>query len=183
MIELGEDFFSRDTVVVAKELVGKIVRVGDLVGRIVEVEAYKDDEASHAFKRSERSELMYLTYGYIYVYLIYGMYHCLNFTTDKNGPGAVLIRAIEPLSGISKMQKYRNQEKINNLCSGPGKLCQAFNIRMNFNSKKIGEEIKLFDDGYRVKLKKSYRIGITKARNLKWRFFEEDNIFVSKIKN
>ena len=184
MKPLPQSFFARDSLVVAQELLGKIIEIDGMQGRIVETEAYGSDPASHAFKKTERSALMYDTYGYVYVYLIYGMYNCLNFTTEKNMPGAVLIRAVEPLSKIDIMKKKRNTEKIRNLCSGPGKLCQAFGIDKKYNGYPVGEEIKVFDDGFKVNsIDKSSRIGIKDAKELEWRFFLKNSDFVSKVKS
>ncbi len=173
MKELDASFFARDTLDVARLLLGKIISVGSCSGRIVEVEAYKDDEASHAFRRTGRSEIMYSTYGHVYVYFIYGMYCCLNFTTEKEGmPGAVLIRAIVPLTGISVIKKRRGvavQEK--DLCSGPGKLCIALGVGLSVNGTVVGSKVKLFDDGFIFsKVERSCRIGISKAKELEWRF-------------
>ncbi|MAG60535.1 3-methyladenine DNA glycosylase [archaeon] len=181
MIKLN-DFFERDAVVVARELLGKVIVIGNLKVRIVETEAYGGDAASHAFKRTERSALMFDTFGSVYVYLIYGMYNCLNFTTNSIGsPGAVLIRAVEPISGIEKMQERRGTEKINNLCSGPGKLCQALGIDKKFNGLELGRELVVYDDGFEVdEIGRSSRIGIKDALDLEWRFFIVGNGFVSK---
>ncbi len=178
---ISSDFFARDTVTVAQELLGKIVSVNGCKARIVETEAYGKDPASHAFKRTERSALMFDTYGHVYVYLIYGMYECVNFTTEKVGePGAVLIRAVEPLVGMEEMKKRRETEKLNNLCSGPGKLCQALGITRLMNGQKLGKEVKLYDDGFKVeKIGKSSRIGIKDALDLQWRFYVEGSEWVS----
>ena len=183
MKQLSESFFCRNTVTVAQELLGKIISVNGCITRIVETEAYGRDPASHAFKRTERSTLMFDTYGHVYVYLIYGMYNCINFTTEEIGePGAVLIRAVEPLTGIEVMKKNRRTEKINNLCSGPGKLCSALGIDRSLNGIKLGTAVKIFDDDYKVgKIGKSSRIGIKDALHLQWRFFVEGNEFVSKV--
>ncbi len=176
-------FFARETVTVAQELLGKIISVNGMQARIVETEAYGRDPASHAYTKTERSALMYDTHGHAYVYLIYGMYWCLNFTTDKKEAGAVLIRAVEPLTGIEKMKNNRKTEKITNLCSGPGKLCQAMGIDKNYNGLRLGKEIKVCDDGFNVrKIASSSRIGIKDALDLQWRFFIESNGFVSKVK-
>jgi len=145
----------------------------------VEVEAYTDDPASHGHRRTERSEIMYETHGHVYVYFIYGMYHCLNFTTDRAKVGAVLIRAVEPIAGIEKMRKRRGVEDVRRLCSGPGKLCEAFGIDLSLNWTRVGEKIKLYA-GNSVSVGRSPRIGINKARDLHWRFFEEGSPFVSK---
>ncbi len=183
MKELPPSFFARDTVTVAQGLLGKIISVNGMQARIVETEAYGLDPASHAYAKTERSALMYDTHGHVYVYLIYGMYWCLNFTSDQNEAGAVLIRAAEPLTGIEKMKKNRKTEKITNLCSGPGKLCQAMGIDKNYNGLRLGKEIKVFDDGYRVgRIASSSRIGIKDALHLQWRFFVEGNEYVSRVK-
>lgn len=175
------DWFAKNTVTVARELLGKIISVNGMRVRIVETEAYGLDPASHAYRKTERSALMYDTYGHAYVYLIYGMYWCLNFTSDKDEAGAVLIRAVEPLTEIDKMKKNRKTEKISNLCSGPGKLCAALEINKKHNGMKLGKEIKIFDDGFAVKkIAASSRIGIKDALDLQWRFFIDGNDFVSK---
>lgn len=181
MKQLPPAFFARDTVTVAKELLGKIISVNGCRARIVETEAYGTDPASHAHTKTERSQLMYDTHGHVYVYLIYGMYYCLNFTSEKNQPGAVLIRAVEPLSGIGKMKKRRKTNDIYNLCSGPGKLCQALAIDKNLNGLPLGKIVTVYDDGFKIgKIEKSSRIGIKDALDLQWRFFIRENEFVSK---
>jgi DNA-3-methyladenine glycosylase len=156
MKELGNDFFCRDTVLVARDLAGKILRVDDTYARIVEVEAYKTDKASHAFKRTPRSELMYSTHAHIYVYIIYGMYNCLNITTDTL-PGAILIRAVD----------YPG-------CNGPGKLCRTLKITRKDNGAALGGRFRVYEDGKKFKVRRSTRIGITKDTHLKWRFYIKD---------
>jgi len=152
---LKKEFFNRDTVKVARDLVGKILQVDYIRARIIEVEAYKDDLASHARTKTKRSKIMYDTYGHIYVYLIYGMYHCLNITTDKEfKPGAILIRAVT----------YPD-------CDGPGKLCKTLNITKQDNGKDLGDRFKILDDGFKPKIKMSERIGIKQDMHLKWRFY------------
>ncbi len=179
---LPQSFFARNTVNVAKDLLGKIIEVNGMLARIVETEAYGRDPASHAFKKTERSKIMFDTHGHVYVYLIYGMYECLNFTSDKDDAGAVLIRAAEPLLGIERMKRNRKTDQIHKLCSGPGKLCQAMSITRKVNGLKIGKEIKVYDDGFNVnKIATSSRIGIKDALHLQWRFFIEGNEFVSKV--
>lgn len=164
MKHLEKSFFKQDTVEVAKQLVGKILQVDNIKTRIIEVEAYKQDKASHAYKRTPRSELMYTTYGHVYVYLVYGMYYCLNFTTDTK-PGAVLIRAVD----------YPN-------CNGPGKLCKTLNITKKDNGVPIGDRFKLFDDNYKPKIIASERIGIKEDKHLKWRFIDKNTIDKKYIK-
>ena len=143
---LTRDFFVRDTKQVAKELLGKyLVRKtgkGVMIGKIVEVEAYlgPDDKASHSYnyKKTERTKVMYEKPGTIYVYLIYGMHHCLNVITEPEGmPAAVLIRKLYPISGTELMVENRKTivgRNFKNLVDGPGKLCMALNItKDNFN--------------------------------------------------
>ena len=181
MKQLTPNFFARDTIIVAKELLGKIISFNGMSARIVETEAYKDDLASHAYKKTERSALMFDTHANIYVYLIYGLYYCLNFTTEKNKPGAVLIRAVEPLTGIEEMKKRRKTGQIKNLCSGPGKLCIALGIDKTVNGIPVGKKIKILEDSYAVaKTISTSRIGIKDALHLKWRFYIARNEFVSK---
>ena len=126
---LGPEFFDRDTMAVARELLGKVlVREEDgkrLWGRLVEVEAYlgPDDLAAHSAggRRSPRNEVMYGPPGHAYVYFTYGMHHCLNFVTQPEGtPQAVLVRALEPGPGVGR-------------CGGPGLVCRALGIDRNLN--------------------------------------------------
>lgn len=182
MKPLPAEFFCRNTLLVAKELLGKIISINGCSARIVETEAYRDDPASHAHKRTERSAIMFDTYGHVYVYLIYGMYYCINFTTEKIGrPGAVLIRIVEPISGVKSMKKRRKTSELKNLCSGPGKLCLALGISRELNGSKIGTGVKVYDDGFSVsKIGRSTRIGIKDTLNLPWRFFIMGNEWVSR---
>jgi DNA-3-methyladenine glycosylase len=146
--KLTRDFFIRDTKKVAKELLGKYLvrrtKSGDMVGKIIEVEAYlgPKDKASHSYnyKKTKRTEIMYEKPGTIYVYLIYGMYYCLNVITEPEGmPTAVLIRQLFPIEGIKQIienRKRRVRKNFKNLVDGPGKLCMALNISKNeFNGK------------------------------------------------
>jgi DNA-3-methyladenine glycosylase len=127
--------------VVARALLGKnLLRVlpdGLIIsGRIIETEAYResDDAASHCFRgRTARNEPMYLRGGHAYVYLIYGLHHCFNVVTDREGTGAaVLVRAILPLSGLDFMRERRGTARERDLANGPGKLCQALAIDRAF---------------------------------------------------
>lgn len=176
-------FFERDTLTVARELLGCRVEVNGVTGRIVETEAYTTDEASHAIATPERGRLMRETSGRVYVYLIYGMYCCLNFTTDATGPGAVLIRALEPLNGLEVIRERRGHKFSNHqLANGPGKLCQAMGIDLSFNGTVIGDRIGVYEAEEIVSIATSSRIGITKAQDLPWRFFIPSNLFVSPMK-
>lgn len=129
-------FFARPAPLVAPDLLGCVL-VRELAGvrlagRIVETEAYlgSEDAASHAFRGpTARNRAMFGPPGHAYVYLIYGIHHCLNVVTGPAGAGqAVLIRAVQPLAGIEIMQQRRGRQALQDLCSGPGKLCQAFAI-------------------------------------------------------
>src|SRR6266568_5067956 len=134
MAYLTPEFFARDTIEVARDLIGTVMIVGSCEGRIVETEAYTTDAASHSVMRPNQSAIMQKTFGHVYVYFIYGMYYCLNFTTDRTGTGAVLIRAAEPTRGIEVMKERRRTDDIRKLASGPGRLCDAFGIDLSFNS-------------------------------------------------
>lgn len=182
MAYLDIDFFARDTLTVAQELIGTTIIVGKCAGRIVETEAYTTDAASHAAKRTKRSALMHETFGHIYVYLSYGMYYCSNFTCERDGIGAVLIRAVEPIRGIGEMKKRRGIDEVNKLTSGPGRFSQAFGLDLDFNGKPIGRQLQLRERTYTPHISRSPRIGISKATELEWRFFETDNAFVSRAK-
>ncbi|HSL89945.1 MAG TPA: DNA-3-methyladenine glycosylase [Ignavibacteriaceae bacterium] len=194
---LTKKFYSRPVLKVARDLLGKIlVKVESdklLTGRIVEVEAYdgNSDQAAHSFNdRTERNEVMFREGGYFYVYFTYGVHHCCNVVTGRKDHGtAVLIRAIEPIDGIETMAKRRfgkkklSDKEIINLTNGPGKICQAFGFtRKDSGADLTGNKIFLIDQ---PKLKKSKtgiseRIGITKSKELKWRFFEIGNPYLSR---
>lgn len=133
---LSREFYARETLRVARELLGKrLVRVWQgerLAGRIVEVEAYvgPDDQASHAhYGKTARNAPMFGPPGHAYVYLIYGVHHCLNLVTEAHDfPAAILIRALEPLEGLETQHRLRNTQQTALLARGPGRLCQALHI-------------------------------------------------------
>lgn len=186
---LPQKFYNKPTLEVAQELIGKkLIRQTDkekLTGRIIETEAYigQKDKACHASKgKTKRTEVMFGPAGFWYIYLVYGMYYCLNIVTEENRfPAAVLIRALEPNEGILKMKQNRNKEKVKDLSSGPGKLCQALNINKSLNRKKSfnkSSSLWVEDDGYIVnnrEIKTAKRIGVDYAgkywANKKWRFY------------
>ena len=153
-MKLTREFYARETLQVAKELLGKVlvheVNGVKLSGKIVETEAYigSIDKASHAYggKKTPRVETLYGIPGISYVYFIYGMYHCFNVITKEEGvPEGVLIRAIEPIDGIDVMSKLRfkkayselTKAQIKNLSSGPSKLCIAMNINKENNKQDL----------------------------------------------
>ncbi|RPI71983.1 MAG: DNA-3-methyladenine glycosylase [Ignavibacteriales bacterium] len=195
--KLSKNFYTRSLLVVAKELLGKILVKKEgrilLAGEIVEVEAYDGltDEAAHTFiGRTKRNEIMFNEGGYFYVYFTYGAHFCCNIVTGKKDHGtAVLIRAVEPLTGIEKMALNRYNKLIltekekHNLTSGPGKVCEAFNItKEHYGIDLTGDQIFLLD---RPKLKKndievSKRVGIKKSIDLPWRFYIKNNPYISR---
>ena len=139
MALLTEAFYARDTVLVARALLGqRLVRQSDgrrLCGLILETEAYRgaDDQASHAYRLTRRSAIMYGPPGRAYVYLIYGRNCCLNAVTETDGqPGAVLLRGLWPEEGIDLMMARRGRSGPH-LTDGPGKLCQALGIDLALN--------------------------------------------------
>jgi DNA-3-methyladenine glycosylase len=145
---LSSEFFNRDTQIVAKQLLGKFLvretEIRNIIGKIIEVEAYlgPSDKACHSYnyRKTERTKVMYMEPGTLYIYFIYGMYYCLNVITESTGvPCAVLIRQLFPIKGINFMMKNRNVKigkNYKNLCDGPGKLCMAMNItKQEFNGK------------------------------------------------
>jgi len=180
MPDLDSKFFARDTVMVARDLIGTTLVASRCAGRIVETEAYTTDAASHAVTRSRQAAIMRETFGHIYVYLIYGMYHCLNITTEREGIGAVLIRAVEPTRGIELMCQRRGSSNIRLLASGPGRLCAAFGIDLTMNGKPLGRDIHILRREAAPPISASPRIGITRATELHWRFYETGNPFVSR---
>lgn len=181
MTILPREFYSKDTVIVAKNLLGKkIVRkIGkhEISGIITETEAYrhKDDPASHAFSKiTDRNKVMFQDVGVSYVYFTYGMYFCFNIVakSPKKEAGAVLIRAIEPVKGIKIMQENRGNVNLKNLTNGPAKLAQALNITKEHYGIDITKKSKLYiAEGIKPKkIITSPRIGISKATDKLWNF-------------
>ncbi|HWB08245.1 MAG TPA: DNA-3-methyladenine glycosylase [Pirellulales bacterium] len=177
---LGVDFFARDTLAVAQELIGTTMIVGDCRCRIVETEAYTTDAASHSVTRRHKATIMRETFAHIYVYKIYGVHYCLNFTTERDGVGAVLIRAAEPLAGIDQMARRRGTSDLKRLLNGPGRLCQALAIDSTWTGRALGRELKLLPATHVPSIVAGPRIGISRATELEWRFFERGSRFVSR---
>lgn len=195
MKRLSRSFFKRPTLIVARDLLGKylVVKRGSTVvsGMIVETEAYvgKDDLACHASKgRTPRTETLYAHAGTVYVYLIYGMYHCLNIVTEsKDFPSAVLLRAVQPVDGIALMEKRRKTKQATALASGPGKICQAFEITKRMNGETIsGDELWIEDRGVSVRdddIAAVPRVGVDYAGACKeypWRLYIKNNAYISR---
>ena len=179
---LSQDWFARDATLVARDLLGKTIRYGACSGTIVETEAYTADAASHGRVLTERSRLMHETHGHWYVYLTYGMHHCVNVTTNRGSVGAVLIRAVEPTDGIPLMQKRRGQKTLTKLCSGPGKVCQAFGITKAENGLPVGAAFGIYDapSVSDTNVSSGPRIGISRDTALPWRFWITGNPHVSR---
>lgn len=203
MTKLNREFYSRDTLIVAKELLGKIlVHNTDgrlLKGRIVETEAYLglSDKAAHSYggKITKRVETMYGIPGRAYVYFIYGMYCCLNTITVKEGvPEGVLLRAIEPVENLEQMIQYRFNKKPDeltkyqkrNITNGPGKLTMAMNIDRRFDKEDLCKDNLYLETGSDEKFNivETKRIGIDYAQEAThhpYRFYIEGNPYVSKL--
>ena len=190
---LSQEFYHRDTIDVAKDLLGKVivrvVRGKILSGMIVETEAYrsKDDPGSHAYRgMTERNRVMFGEVGRSYVYFTYGNHYCLNLVAKdgSTAAGAALIRAIEPLQGIELMRKFRKISDIYNLTSGPGKLTKALDITKDQNAVDVTKKGELYvTEGRRIdesQVIAASRIGINLGLDKKWRFLIKDNQFVSK---
>jgi DNA-3-methyladenine glycosylase len=189
---LQRAFYERNTVRVAKDLLGKVLvrEVGatSLEGVIVETEAYRgyDDPASHAYRGpTRRNQVMFGAPGHAYVYFTYGMHYCLNVTTEPAGqPGAVLIRAVQPTKGIVEMKKRRRTEQVKDLSNGPAKLTQAFAVTkaLNGHDLTIGRKLYITEPSRPEPLNITVgsRIGIRAAAEKLWRFSVRGNRFVSK---
>jgi DNA-3-methyladenine glycosylase len=197
-LKLNRNFYKREVLLVARSLLGKILVKNNnnmlLKGKIVEVEAYdgRTDEAAHTFPgKTNRNQIMFNEGGYFYVYFTYGAHFCCNVVTGFEGEGtAVLIRALEPIEGLKQMALYRygkpdilNKKELYNLTSGPGKICQAFDIdRKEYGLDLTGDKIYLLnnEDIPVDKVIVTKRVGIKKSADLPWRFYIKDNPFISR---
>ncbi len=193
--KLPRSFYARPALRVAKDLLGKTLvrRIGrdTLSGKIVEVEAYRGakDPASHAYHgRTKRNEVMFHQGGCLYVYFTYGMHFCANIVTGKKDVGeAVLIRALQPVTGIEVMKRNRSFTKgaraKHSLTNGPAKLCQAFGIEGKENGTDLlGDKIFLIAG---VSIPKAHigtstRVGISRGKEKRWRFFIKENAWLSQ---
>ena len=178
---LPKKFYQRDTVVVAKDLLGKklVRRIGnyEMSGIIIETEAYrhKDDPASHAFRKiTDRNRVMFEEVGMAYVYFTYGMHYCFNIVAKKSKipAGAVLIRGINPEKGITRMEKNRDVKNLKNLTNGPAKLTQALEITKQHYGMDLTKKSEIYiEDGLKIKkIKKSTRVGIKNGKEMLWNF-------------
>jgi DNA-3-methyladenine glycosylase len=181
--KLPRSFYARETLTVAREVLGMhLVHRGPAglqVGRIVETEAYKGpkDLAAHSARgRTQRTEVMFGPPGHAYVYLIYGFWHCLNFVTADHGvPHAVLIRGLEPISGVD------------NTTHGPGLLCRALHIDKKLNGADLTLSqlwVEKPEDYRKPRVERATRIGVDYAgtwAKKPWRFFDRDSPYVSTV--
>jgi DNA-3-methyladenine glycosylase len=200
MNPLNRTFYLRDSLIVAEELLGKVL-VREIKGqsyffRIVETEAYRGelDKASHAYgnKFTNRTKPMFEEGGITYIYLIYGMYYCLNIVTNlKNTPHAVLIRAVEPIDEralkFASANRQIKSKKAKDLTNGPGKLCKALDIDKALNEKEVIKKGSLWiaDAVSDLEVVADKRINIPYAmeyQDVLWRFYIKDNEFVSVLK-
>jgi DNA-3-methyladenine glycosylase len=176
--------FALPSDIVAHRLIGAIVSVDGVGGKIVETEAYDpEDPASHTFSGvTPRNAVMFGPPAHVYVYRSYGIHWCLNFVCREEGHGAgVLIRAIEPLTGLDAMRQRRGLEPLKLLCSGPGRVTQALAITHRHNGMSLLEapfEIEAPQEHVQVVI--GPRIGITKAIDVPWRFGLAGSKFLSK---
>jgi DNA-3-methyladenine glycosylase len=191
MKKLQRKFFKRDCITVSKELLGKIVvhdsKQGTVSGRITEVEAYEayTDPSAHSYKgKTERNKSLYLEGGHLYLFKIH-RYICMDIVTgEKDEPSSVLLRSLEPLEGIDIIKKNRGKQKLIELTTGPGKLVQALGIEYKYDGYDICQpdsKIYIVDDGYEVEdIVQTTRVGISKAKDLKNRFYIKNSKYISK---
>lgn len=181
-MKLPREFYARNTVQVAKDLLGKTLvrRIGKktISGIITETEAYRhsDDPASHAFRSmTERNKAMFGEVGHAYVYFTYGMYYCVNAVAKSRNfqAGAVLIRALEPKDGIDIMVQNRKTDDVSNLANGPAKLAIALGItKMHYGEDLVNSSRLYITDEDRIggKISTSSRIGIRYGTEKMWNF-------------
>lgn len=197
MKKLPKSFYQRtDVFLIAKELLGKVLVTKwngiTTAGRIVECEAYDGvtDKASHAYKgrRTTRNETMYAEAGTAYVYICYGIHHLFNvITNEKEIPHAILIRALDPVSGIEKMIKRRKKKQLDHsITKGPGSLSVAMGISVKHDHYSLqSNELYIADDGFLYperNIASSFRIGVESAgvaAKYPYRFFVKGNPYVS----
>jgi len=184
MPALTRDFFTRSVHEVAPDLIGVTLLVDGVGGRIVEVEAYdQEDPASHAFRGpTARNAVMFGPPGHAYVYRSYGIHWCLNLVCDEPGRAeAALVRALEPTHGVDVMRERRGVVAERALCSGPGKLCQALAIDRSHDGLALDEPpFALLAREETPDIAIGPRIGITKAAERSWRYGLAGSPFLSR---
>jgi len=181
---LRRSFFDRSVHEVAPELIGATLLVDGVGGIITEVEAYHHtDPAAHSFNgRTPRNAVMFGPPGFAYVYRSYGIHWCLNFVCEEEGSAsAVLIRALEPTDGMPLMRRRRGLTDARDLCSGPGKLCEALGVSIKHNGLPLDRApFELRARSEEPAITTGPRIGITKAVEHPWRYGLKGSRFLSK---
>jgi len=181
---LTRRFFARSVHEVAPDLIGVTLLVDGVGGRIVEVEAYdQEDPASHAYRgRTQRNASMFGPPGQAYVYRSYGIHWCLNLVCEEEGRAeAVLIRALEPTHELDVMRSRRSVDAERSLCSGPGKLCQALGLTREHDGLALDRPpFALLARDQKPKIATGPRIGITRATELSWRYGLDGSPFLSR---
>lgn len=189
MEPLERPFFARGALLVAPDLVGKLLVSADdgLIARLVEVEAYlQDDPACHAYgRRTTRLEPLYGPPGHAYVYFTYGMHWCPNISTGVDGVAeGCLLRAAEPLSGVATMRTRRGRTEDQDLLRGPARLAQAFGLDGTDSGRDLcaGGSFYLADDGCRPPIASGPRVGVAVAADRPWRFIAVGSPWISRYK-
>lgn len=189
MKPLPREFYQGDTVSVAQNLLGKtlvhLTPAGTVSGIIVETEAYlQGDPACHAARGlTQRNQVMFGPPGHAYIYFIYGMYYCFNVVTRPVGVGeAILIRALQPYTGIALMQSWRGKENLQDLCSGPAKLVIAMGIKKEDNGADLTADPLFITDDQNCtgEIVTTTRIGVGQGAELPLRFYPAGNKYISK---
>lgn len=179
-------YYARPALELARELIGRLlVRELNgrlLIGRVVEAEAYgPDDPASHSYRGpTPRNASMFGSPGHAYVYVSHGIHHCLNAVAEP--PSAVLLRALEPIEGLTEMRRRRRTERERLLCAGPGRLCEALGIGPNLDGHDLtlGEGLWIARGQRARALVVTPRIGLTVAVDRPWRFVQAGSLFASR---
>jgi len=181
---LRRSFFARSVHEVAPDLIGVTLLVDGVGGRIVEVEAYdQEDPASHGYRgQTPRTASMFGPGGHAYVYRSYGIHWCLNLVCGGEGVAeAALIRALEPTAGLDEQRRRRHTEDALALCSGPGKLCQALGVTHEHDGLPLDRPpFRLRERLEAPEIATAPRIGITRATELSWRYLEAGSPYVSR---
>jgi DNA-3-methyladenine glycosylase len=181
---LPRSFFDRSVHEIAPQLIGATFLFNGVGGIITEVEAYHHtDPAAHSFNgRTPRNAVMFGPPGFVYVYRSYGIHWCVNFVCEAEGSAsAILIRALQPTSGVTAMQRRRGTSDERLLCSGPGRLCQALGITHAENGLPLDRKpFVLRTPEAQPEIARGRRIGISKATDLPWRYGLKDSRYLSK---
>jgi DNA-3-methyladenine glycosylase len=183
-MSLGRDFFARSVHEAAPELIGVTLLFDGVGGRLVEVEAYdQEDPASHGFRgKTPRNASMFGPPGHAYVYRSYGIHWCLNLVCEEEGrASAVLVRALEPTAGLDAMRERRGVDDPQLLCAGPGRLCQALGITREHDGLPLDRPpFELLPRDGEVEVVAGPRIGITSGGELAWRYGLARSRFLSR---